>query len=136
MFVDYLHHLAWFKILEARPAQIGVGASFAVFSVGKNASLHGDAKSLGLALFKSMEVVEPFDKQKVGNLLDDRERVRHAARPEGVPNLIYLIADVARQHCSPLPYFAESFATTLSKRTTESRLHDRHVSPYAQLARQ
>jgi len=40
-----------------------------------------------------MQIVEPLDEQEVGDLLDHRKRVGHAAGPEGVPDLIDLIAD-------------------------------------------
>ena len=48
-----------------------------------------------------MQVIEPLDEHQEGQLFDDRERVRYAARPEGVPDLIDLAANGSCDHDMP-----------------------------------
>jgi hypothetical protein len=48
-----------------------------------------------------LQIVEAANEKQVGYLLDDLERIRDASRPEGVPDLINLVADFSREHVSP-----------------------------------
>jgi hypothetical protein len=53
----------------------------------------GMPKGLRLLFFKRMQVIQPLNKQQVGDLFNHRKRVANAARPEGIPNLINLIPE-------------------------------------------
>jgi hypothetical protein len=43
-------------------------------------------------------IVEPFDEQQVGDLLDDLKRIGNPAGPEGIPNAVNLTTDFAGEH--------------------------------------
>jgi hypothetical protein len=45
-----------------------------------------------------VELVQPADKEEIGDLLDDLERVGDAARLKAVPDAIDLAAKFARDH--------------------------------------
>lgn len=45
-----------------------------------------------------MEFVEPLDKQQVGQLLDDGERVGNPAGPHRVPDFVNFGSEVAGDH--------------------------------------
>jgi hypothetical protein len=49
-----------------------------------------------------VQVVEAADEEQVGDLLDHLQRVRDAAGPEGVPDAVDLVLDVAGDHLSVL----------------------------------
>jgi hypothetical protein len=44
--------------------------------------------------------LQALEKEQLGNLLNDFERIRNAARPEGVPDAVNLIADFTGKHNS------------------------------------
>ncbi len=76
-------HLRRRFVLELRPAQ---GTLF----VAEDRAFDG---AFGAARFPQggvVQIVQPFDEGQIGDLLDDFQRVRDAARPEGVPQLVYL----------------------------------------------
>ena len=52
----------------------------------------------GLALFQGVSFVQPLDEEQVGELLDDQERIRDAARPHRVPDAVYLGFECAGDH--------------------------------------
>ena len=52
--------------------------------------LDGLAGAGGLALPQRVQLVEAFDEQQVGELLDDRQRVGDAAGPHRVPDAVDL----------------------------------------------
>src|SRR5439155_17617598 len=54
-----------------------------------------------LLLGALLQVVQPSDKHKVRDLLDDLERVRDAAGPERVPDLVDPAPELARDHVHP-----------------------------------
>ena len=68
-----LEHLLRRKLLEARPPQ-------RVLVGGEHRLLDRVAGAGGLALLARVQLVQPLDEKQVGELLDDRERVRDAAR--------------------------------------------------------
>jgi hypothetical protein len=45
-----------------------------------------------------VQVVQAADEQQVGDLLDHLQRVGDAAGPEGIPDLVDLVLDVAGDH--------------------------------------
>ena len=51
-----------------------------------------------LRSFRACSFVEPLDEEQIGELLDDRERIRNAARPHGVPDLVDLGLEFTRDH--------------------------------------
>ena len=55
-----------------------------------------------------MQLVQPLGEQQIGDLLDHRQRVGHAAGPEGVPDLVDLIFDGTGDHriTTPVTFFA------------------------------
>jgi hypothetical protein len=61
--------------------------------------LHGNWPTPPRSLFLgNFLFVQSLKKEKVGDLLNDFERVGDATRPEGVPDLIDLTANFASKH--------------------------------------
>jgi hypothetical protein len=61
----------------------------------------------GLVLGVDLQVVEPAQKEQVGDLLDDFERIGDPAGPEGVPDAVDLAAQLAGSAClTPKIWFA------------------------------
>ncbi len=79
-------HVRRREVLESRPAQVVVRAASAlpdaVFPLREDAALYRTLEPGSLALRQHVQVVEPAEKQKVGDLLDDFEGVGDAAGPE------------------------------------------------------
>lgn len=98
MLIDHRHYLAWLKILKARPAEVGVGTTLFVRALRENSTLDGDAKGLCLVFFERLKLVEPLNEQEIRDLFDDGERIGDAARPEGIPDFVDLVADFAGKH--------------------------------------
>ena len=94
-----VEHLRRREVLEARPAEVVVGAAcWSSLPSGKTRRSIGFFSAVGLVLLQRVQVVEALDEQQVGDLLDDLERVGDAAGPEGVPDAIDLTADFAGEH--------------------------------------
>lgn len=60
--------------------------------------LHRLLFPVGLQFLGNFLFVQSLEKEKVGNLLNDFERVGDAARPESIPDLIDLTANFAGKH--------------------------------------
>ena len=59
-------------------------------------------------LLARVQLVQTLDEEQVGQLLDDRERVRDAAGPHGVPDSVDLGLQLAGDHDSISPVSIES----------------------------
>ena len=88
-----LEHLLRRKLLETRPAQ-------SVLVGGEHRLLDGVAGAGGLALLARVQLVQTLDEQQVGELLDDRERVRDAAGRHGLPDAVDLGLQLTGDHDS------------------------------------
>ena len=88
-----LEHLLRRKLLETRPAQ-------SVLVGGEHRLLDRLPGAGGLVLLARVQLVQPLDEQQVGELLDDRERVRDAAGPQGVPDSVDLGLQLTGDHDS------------------------------------
>ena len=100
------HHrerLARGEVLEARPAEVLVGPTPGILAFREDPPLHRFLEPIGLVLLQRMHVVEPPEKQQVGDLLDHLQRVRDTAGPERVPDLVNLGLDVACDHLVEVP---------------------------------
>ena len=86
-----LKHLLRRGLFEARPAEL-------VLLGGEDRILDGLAGAGGLGLFERVQIVEPLDEEQVGELLDDRERIRDAARPHRVPDVVHFGFEFAGDH--------------------------------------
>ena len=95
VFADYGMHFAGFEVFEDGPAVIGVGAVAGVCAFGEGAAFDGFAESGGFGLFEGLEFIEAAEEEEVGDLFDDFEGVGNAARPEGIPDCVYLLFDFA-----------------------------------------
>ncbi len=104
-------------MLEPGPAVIFVGAFFGVFAGGEDAALHRLFEPGGFVFLQGMEVVEAAEEQQIGDLLDDFERVGDAAGPEGVPDAVNLVADVASEHGSETAWNEEQDASGRQEET-------------------
>ena len=96
-----LEHLLRRKLLETRPAQ-------SVLVGGEHRLLDRLAGAGGLVLLARVQLVQPLDEEQVGELLDDRERVRDAAGPHGVPDSVDLGLQLTGDHDSIPSVFIES----------------------------
>ena len=61
--------------------------------------LHRLLQPGGFVFFQRLEIVQPPQKEKVRNLLNDFERIGNPPGPEGIPDPIDLILDVTGYHC-------------------------------------
>ena len=86
-----LKHLLRRGLFEARPAEL-------VLLGGENRILDGFAGAGGLGLFECVQLVEPLDEEQVGELLDDRERIRDATGPHRVPDVVHFGFESAGDH--------------------------------------
>ena len=88
-----LEHPLGREVLETRPAQSALAG-------GEHRLLDRVAGAGGLALLARVQLVQTLDEEQVGELLDDRERVRNAARPHGVPDSVDLGLQLTGDHDS------------------------------------
>ncbi len=86
-----LEHPLGRELLESRPAQSGLAG-------GEQRLLDRAAGAGGLMLRACVQLVQTLDEEQVGELLDDRERVRDAAGPHGVPDSVDLGLQLAGDH--------------------------------------
>ena len=96
-----LEHLLRRKLLETRPTQ-------SVLVGGEHRLLDRVAGAGGLMLLTRVQLVQPLDEEQVGELLNDRERVRDAAGPHGVPDSVDLGFQLTGDHDSISPVSIES----------------------------
>lgn len=73
-----------------------------VFTFGERPVLHWLLEPGGFVFLKGVKVVQAPQEEKVCDLLYDFQRVRYAAGPESVPNLVDLVAEFAGNHDSQL----------------------------------
>ena len=104
-----LEHPLRRKLLEARPPQ-------RVLAGVEQRLLDRAAGAGGPVLFAGVQLVEALDEEQVGELLDDRERVRDAAGPHGVPDSVDLGLQLAGDHDSPSRLASPRPAWTLAAR--------------------
>jgi hypothetical protein len=71
-------HLGRRSVLQSLPAEVFVRKPLGVLSFGEDPSLDGLAEPGRLALLQLLDLVEPLQKEKVGNLFDDIDRVGNA----------------------------------------------------------
>ena len=86
-----LEHLLRRKLLETRPTQsILVGGEHRLFD--------RVAGTGSLTLLARVQLVQPLDEEQVSELLDNRERIRDAAGPHGVPDSVDLGLQLTGDH--------------------------------------
>jgi hypothetical protein len=85
----------------------------------KDPPLQGTLQPVGFVLFQGVQVVQTAEKEQVGDLLHDFQGIGNAAGPEGIPDAVYLIADIAGKHEVRIVL---SFTKTLNK-IGSCRLH-------------
>ena len=71
------------EVTEVGPAVVRLGG-------GENGVFDGLFKAIRLGFAKGVELVETFDEEEVGELLDDGEGIGNAARPHGIPDAVDL----------------------------------------------
>jgi len=86
-----LVHVVGRQVPEARPPEPVVRAAVVVGAGRENVACHRLPGAVGLVLLECLQVVESLDEDQVGDLLDNLERVRDAARPERVPLPVDLV---------------------------------------------
>jgi hypothetical protein len=84
-------HLLRRGLLEPRPAQV-------VFVEIEDRILDRHAHTRRLVLAQRLQLVQPLDEQQVSQLLDDRQRIRDAARPHRVPDAVDLGFEFTGDH--------------------------------------
>jgi hypothetical protein len=82
MFTYYGEHLGRSEVLEARPAVILIRPALRILACWEDLTFHRLLESIGLVLFKRMQVVETTNEEEVGDLLDHLQRIRDPAGPE------------------------------------------------------
>ena len=86
-----LKHLLRRGLFESRPAEI-------VPLGGEDRILDRLAGAGSLGFFERVQLVESLDEEQVGELLDDRERIRDAAGPHRVPDAVHFGFEFAGDH--------------------------------------
>ena len=106
---DDLEHGGGIAVLQPRPAHFLVSDAAAsadlVLAGGEDAPLDRLAQPVGLVLLAGMRLVQPAHEQQVGDLLDHLQGIGDAARPEGVPDAIDLVAQFTCEHCGSVCYY-------------------------------
>jgi hypothetical protein len=59
---------------------------------------HGLLEATRFVLFEGVEIIEAAQEQQIGDLFHDLKRVGNATGPEGVPDAVDLVPNVACQH--------------------------------------
>ena len=90
-----------------------MGALLRVFAFGENAALQLlEFQARGFVFLQRVQIVEAFEEQQVGDLLDDFERIGDAASPEGIPECVNFAANFAGEHGL---YFCRKSDTDITK---------------------
>ncbi|MNZ90479.1 hypothetical protein D3C78_1094420 [compost metagenome] len=89
-----LVHLLRVDVLELVPAQ-------GILPRPEHRIAQWHANGIGDLLTLGMKVVEAADEQQVGELFDDGNGVTDTAGPEGFPDLVDLVAELASEHGVP-----------------------------------
>ena len=71
-------HLRWRSVLQSLPAEVFVREPLGVLSFGEDPSLDRLPEPGRLALLQFLDLVEPLQKEEVGNLFDNVDRVGDA----------------------------------------------------------
>ena len=91
---NHREHLGGRDVLEARPAErlVRQAAVLAdvVCALRKDAPRHRPLEARRLVLLQRVQVVEPTQKEQVGDLLHHLERIGNPAGPKRVPDLVDL----------------------------------------------
>jgi hypothetical protein len=96
-------HFAGFTVLQPPPAKFGVGHAFFGLALGEDPARLIVSDAAGPVVFQCLQLVKPADEEQIGDLFDDFQRVRNAARPERVPELIDFITEFAGEYCVVSP---------------------------------
>lgn len=126
VFADHGEHVGRGEVLEARPAEVVIGATPRVLAFREDTTLHRLPQPVRLVLLQCVQVIEATQKQEVGDLLHDLERVRDPAGPKGVPDSIDLILDIASNH-----WFGEPPSSDLSTMPRLAAVEGLRVRPLA-----
>ena len=98
---DDVVHVGRREMLEPRPAVVLVRARRArmvVLTLRKQPPLDRLFEPGRFQLFERLQLVQPLDEKQVSDLLDDFQRIGNAAGPEGIPDLVNLVANFVGQH--------------------------------------
>jgi hypothetical protein len=87
-----LVHRAGLKILEAFPALLFIRHALWVVTFGEDSASEGLFEARSFALLDLLHLIQAFEKEEVGDLFDDLDRVGNATRPESIPDAVNLIA--------------------------------------------
>ena len=91
-------------VLQALPAEVLVGRAFGVVALREDAPRHRPSEAGCLAFLQLLHLVKALEEEQIRDLLDNVYGVGDAARPEGVPDTIYLIANITCEHAVPLSH--------------------------------
>ncbi len=68
--------------------------------IRKDAFFEWAIEAVSLLLLSGVQLIEPLDKEQIGDLIHHLERVGDAARPERIPDAINLTFSFSCNHCS------------------------------------
>jgi hypothetical protein len=102
---DHGIHFRRRQILETRPAQLVVGpaptAADAVLALREDPAGHRHLQAGRTVLLQCLQVIQPAQKEQVGDLLHHLQRIRDSAGPESVPDPVDLTSEFAGDHQLP-----------------------------------
>ena len=79
----------------------------ALMGLVKGGVHHRHVKNRGVGLLAQLVVVEDFDEHQIGDLLDHRQRVGHAAGPENIPDVVDFRLQFSCYHCASSSFKTE-----------------------------
>jgi hypothetical protein len=93
--VDQLKLRARLLPLEKAPAKVSEGCAATVVALGEDAPVERPVELAGFLFGGGLLLVQPLEEEQKGNLLNYLDGVGDASRPETVPKLVDLIANLS-----------------------------------------
>ena len=105
---DEVEHHTGILVLEHVPTEVvvwnfGIGFGIEPRTFFEDWVFHGYTHNAGCCFLLALGIVQHLHKEEVSHLFEHRNGIGNTARPEGIPNVVYLVLDFSGYH--PLVFF-------------------------------